>query len=881
MTFKNVFGAITRRRFIAMFAAGLGRGVFAGEQSTKEPNDTHDPPWATSEPDASADIANIFGTWFTDRFGLPAFRYTLNQDTDARAGYETSHGISRDHWHQVGNDRVLATVHNDSHVQLWYGERHSVWLTQWAPAARRYGAASGFLHITDGGSWSITHAALQNEPTYQRTFGCGYFEISCQLGSLEVIRTVFAPFGEHPALVTQWRVRNTGSTESSFELRERCFPHPLLVDVEHVSSFTQGLHTAYRFLPYEALHLSAKAQAVGVTIALDSAGKQHVELFLAAMDAETTMNYLPLGSQPSTGTAVEPPVLEAVTSRRLAPGQVLSWRVVCGYAEPEQTEASLAKIRADDLCWLAQSSDKWSQSLPSIEFPDADEIKRELAWGHYYLRSGATIAASISKRTLSQGSIYQYVWGTNASLRDPLQHALPMVYTYPKLARDVLVHTLAQQGPDGELPWGLVGVGSPWTPLHPSDLDLWLLWLAAEYVLATRDRGLLDELISDRAGIQLSVHARLALALDHLIMIVGTGSHDLLRILGGDWNDTIVLSLGTNADRAAQYGESTLNAAIAWFTLSRFAELARYMEDNDLRERSATFALRQRQALRQEWNGTSLTRGWIDQDTPLFEGELFLEPQAWALMGNALPLDQHRALADHLSEVLGHQSPVGTAWRAPFKPSGGTDVWYALNSVLALGYARLDKTLGWKEFRKNTLTAHAAAYPTCWYGVWSGPDSYYSDWGGVQAGKTWSSPVFSPGMIDYPIMNMHAHAQPIWTALQLCGVVPTATGFRIEPHLPHLRFTVRTELLDLDYQPGAIVGRLQRYEEAPMQIEIVEPSTDSWTAIVNGHQVPTDYVQGILRFTIPASSGRVVNWTIRGNTVWLPFLQSTDLAHQS
>ena len=62
--------------------------------------------------------SSIFGRWTIDRAGLPAYQYDLNQYADKRARYPNSEDIDRrDHWHQVGNDRVTALASNDGIVQ--------------------------------------------------------------------------------------------------------------------------------------------------------------------------------------------------------------------------------------------------------------------------------------------------------------------------------------------------------------------------------------------------------------------------------------------------------------------------------------------------------------------------------------------------------------------------------------------------------------------------------------------------------------------------------------------------------------------------------------------------------------------------------------------
>ena len=132
-----------------------------------------------------------------------------------------------------------------------------------------------------------------------------------------------------------------------------------------------------------------------------------------------------------------------------------------------------------------------ASSSPSKAIP---WVEREVRWHNYYLRSGFTYDDFFAEHIVSQGQVYQYCFGFQGAARDPLQHALPLVFGESRLAKEVLRYTLKSQGADGALPFAITGHGSimpiPWLP---SDLDLWLLWLASEYVLATRDTAFLEE----------------------------------------------------------------------------------------------------------------------------------------------------------------------------------------------------------------------------------------------------------------------------------------------------------------------------------------------------------------------------------------------------
>jgi hypothetical protein len=65
-----------------------------------------------------------FGEWTLDAQGLPAFRYRLDQYQDACAHYPNSENLNRrDHWHQLGNDRITALASNDGIIQLYLADR--------------------------------------------------------------------------------------------------------------------------------------------------------------------------------------------------------------------------------------------------------------------------------------------------------------------------------------------------------------------------------------------------------------------------------------------------------------------------------------------------------------------------------------------------------------------------------------------------------------------------------------------------------------------------------------------------------------------------------------------------------------------------------------
>jgi len=84
-----------------------------------------------------------FGHWTIDPAGLPAYAYEIDQYTDPRSRYPNTENLNRrDHWHQIGNDRITALASNDGTLQLYLGDRGGVYLNRFE--ARDYETAGDF-----------------------------------------------------------------------------------------------------------------------------------------------------------------------------------------------------------------------------------------------------------------------------------------------------------------------------------------------------------------------------------------------------------------------------------------------------------------------------------------------------------------------------------------------------------------------------------------------------------------------------------------------------------------------------------------------------------------------------------------------------------------
>ena len=473
------------------------------------------------------------------------------------------------------------------------------------------------------------------------------------------------------------------------------------------------------------------------------------------------------------------------------------------------------KYRASASTALKDSSQQWKKSGLHFSTESEPWVEREVAWNHYCLRSGLTYDNFFHQHVLSQASIYQYVMGFQGAARDPLQHVLPFLFSDPDMVKEVLRYTLKEVRPDGSLPYGIVGHGMPMptTSDSSSDMPMWLLWTVSEYVLATRDVRFLDSEIVPVYGQQerATVRALLARCYKHLIDDVRTGEHGLMRMLHDDWNDALVPAWvpQANLEEALARSESVLNSAMAAYVFDYYALLLTYAGDDD----HAVSLIRgkaeeHRSAVQKQWTGKWFRRAWLGPTQGwLGEKGLWIEPQPWAILGRATTEEQTPILVKAMDEQLRRTSPIGAiqlsespdritngVWKVELGTQVAGGIWPSLNQTLIWALAGIDGAMAWDEWKKNSFARHAEVYPEVWYGTWSGPDVLNSA-SSKHPGETTGGAPF--GWTDFPVLNMHTHACPLYSLAKLLGLEFTESGVLLAPRLPLNSFRFESPLLGL------------------------------------------------------------------------------------
>lgn len=800
--------------------------------------------------------------------------------------------------------------------------------------------------------------ALGEADTFERIFGIGYLRKTVRKNGYTVDQVVFAPFGDDPLLISQVTITNQtkkaanlrwieywGCQQYQFSHRAQVLAtisrgkrHPAELRREFATRFSHkfrslddhsGLVNEKEFLGYTSSDRSAwrMAQFLLATVARKTTGgalKPPVKeawledlnppaTFLVSLDAPAdgflTNETAFFGKDgvaapdglvvPLPGTLPDYVQGEALFLERrlsLAPGESRTIYFGYGYLpKGVELKSLLDKYRNNLPGTWKRSSEAWKLERISLEVPDEPWVRRELLWHNYYLRSNLTYDSFYQEHILSQGHVYQYVIGFQGAARDPLQHALPFVYSQPEIVKEVLRYTLKEILPDGEIPYGVTGHGMRMAvPFRPSDQELWLLWLASEYVLATRDTDFLDEklptfpLHGPKAG-RATIRELLARCYRHLTKVTGTGRHGLMRLSNGDWNDGAVVGFvpKDQHEDVRRHGESTLNAAFATYTLDMYARMLTFVGDNGLADETTKWAEGQRKAVHEQWTGKWFRRGWLNEKLGwIGENEMWLEPQPWAIIGNAANPEQAGQLVDSINALVRKPSPIGAmlmshTLKEIASPPGtltNAAVWPSINGTLVWALALVDGKMAWEEWKKNSLAYHAESYPDVWYGIWSGPDTYnssFSKYAGqtffdekaLQGGESESPLGSGVNWTDFPVMNMHPHAWPLYDVVKLIGAEFTPEGLILSPILPQDVYRFESPLLGLEKSKKGYSGWYAPLKAGAWQIRVCLPEQEhgGFTRLeVNGQAQPFQTsADGSIQFSGESAPGQPLRWSLR------------------
>ncbi len=813
----------------------------------------------------------VFGRWIVDEQGLPAFEYTLDERSDARARWTDSEGRERrDHFVMLGNDRVHFKAVNEGWVELFGSERGPTWLNRFSEPQRNLGG--GFSYVSeDGAVWTSAHRWAPAGSTSRRVFGVGYFETTTTHAGLSVRHRVFAPEGDAPVLVDEVTLVNHAAHARTLRHYEYWDVNRHQLSIEwvrtglaaapsdrgrdgHNERFTQAVRwdAAKKTL---VASMSPKPTETPVDRETPSGLDWYPpDVFLTALDAEVHAFHADQraffasgpperpaavaalgsgGELAPTSAAGQPACLVMRSDLTLAGGESKTLRFAYGYLpRGKSLDGVLGQVPAGA---FADSLARWKKRLVYADIPGRPLFHREAAWRTHLLLSHSGMSDYFGTHYTAQGSAYLYLHGADGAPRDQALFAAALAYVDPQLAKGNLRQVMSlADATTAEIAYSFTNFGQVdgASGLHdePSDLDLFLLFGLAEYLAATGDLAFLDERVPfypRGAGRPAFVgsdsvldHARAAF--HHLKNGVGLGAHGLIRLGDGDWSDGIVyedlspLAIA-NTERD---GESVPNSQMALVVLPLLAGQLEGVDASFATELRA-YAQQLAPAVKATFGSRWFARAWVknsigqsylkgnDQQSDGFRANFIdLEAQPWGVLADVVSAEQRERVLDEVDARLDAPSAIGPTMR-----EGGA-VWPAISQLMTWAWARHRRADAWRALDEQLYATHARVFPEQWLGVWAGPDGFESK----APGGTWASPV-TP-MTDFPVNNMNPEAMWLFGLVRAAGVEPSAGGLSITPSG---RYTVDLPLLRLEVEPGRVSGVYRAKNSGSLVLRVRTP----------------------------------------------------------
>jgi hypothetical protein len=784
----------------------------------------------------------------------------------------------------------------------------------------------GFGYVVDGDRVHSTRfedlpvgEALERQ---RRRFGVGYVETITTFDDLVVTRRVFAPDHFARALIVEVTVENVSGGSRQVGLVELWDANLYQVVEEHATSdllrpdLTEEIERRRRELAGEFEHTAsydpaARVATLATAAVAPAVGPDQVDqvdwhpetMYLAPIDQGEAPDAVWLhdgelwdGSSRPVPDAVagggdaearttdfsgqgQHGILSLRVPVRVPAGAAITRRFAFGY-QPAGTDlaGTLAALRARFGELRAETVASWRALMVWAAFPgleDAGALQRELAWASYQALAGVTYDQLRGLRVLGQGGSYKYIHGLDGAAGDLALLAEGLTLIDPQLARETLRYALSMQLDDGDrFAYATTGVGAlSDAGIHDQRSDAYFLLPAAiaRYVATARDGAFLDQQAEywPPGGAAGTV-------LDHLVRIrayatdqLGLGARGLPAMGTGDYADGI-LSLA-DEEATPSGSSSTFNAG---FVVQGFRLAADVVESRDpdlAAGYRADFDAQAAALTNEAWNGRWFERGFVDSGEPLAPELLFLEPQLFPILAGLVAPERTDELlgriAERLETDIGAMSIIDTAGTG----AGGTGqpqiggVWPVANAWLTEAYALRDPALAWSSLVRNTLFAHARAYPDLWYGTWTGPDSYN---GPDHERPGQADAHLATALTDYPAFNMHAHLGPLRALAAVLGIRGTRQGLRIDPKVPTAVYTVQWPRLTLASRSDSISGSVTPMTDGSIVMEVTIPapmSPHGVTVTVGANSVTTDFTRtgDVIRFVLTGRRNQPATWRIR------------------
>lgn len=708
---------------------------------------------------------NEIGNWMQDAEGLPCFNYVgkIPYTTSLPDGKKVK--LPDDPWFLLGNYQLTLFTHVSGEYELITGQRS--WGRVNQGAKPNSGANRSVLEILDNkgvmDSISLTgmNSPAADPSACKRIFGCGFAEYSYAYGDLSIKRNLSVkpsatPYDGTSAFLLTVTICNKGGYKMDLAYTEA-------VTANYEEIQYQTLPPESKKVKYTNSVFNDKSNHL-VGIKINSVADDPL-LFPTRESMSKYEGFPPtLFLQSVLGDAMllyDNNEIAARYSFSLQVGEKKVIRMIIGYsfdhgvssveniskelAVDTENEASSCKNAA-----VSVFAKDWMKVLPLFDKENDEKLRQEMVWHAYNLEAMATYSEYYKETKIPQGTIYDYDWGAHASARDNFQHALPLVYYNPQLARSVLRYMLKRTTPLGEI--RLIETGNGYASnerYFTSDQQLFFFLLLSEYLRVAKDYEFLKEeveyfpFVNQAKGTVLNFVENCFLFLRDEI---GTGTHGLVRLLNSDWNDAVYYIVKVPYNTVLFTGESHMNTAMA---ISILQNLIPELQNAGNRPKMESV----RQEIEKLCISMKLYRSSVldafmkdlgDRTFPrrmYFNGKaygddnMFLEPQGYTLMINELPVEWKKVLYNEMSgrvyegEKLGAREQQIPEFEDEHFDKGSREnggFWWALNGPVIMGVSQFDKAEAERLLKNMTFANYAESFPEYWSSYWSAADNVES-----------------------------------------------------------------------------------------------------------------------------------------------------------
>lgn len=420
----------------------------------------------------------------------------------------------------------------------------------------------------------------------------------------------------------------------------------------------------------------------------------------------------------------------------LQPGASITFDGAVGYGDGADAVPSLT---------LPEAQKQWQQILDpfQVEAPEP-WMEAECLWNAGQLLSFSSYDSVTKEYYIALGG---YGW-EKFSVREVSETSMILARTNWFLAASSLRFVAKTQLSSGDVPKLYNMRKDRTSEEYDSDNELWFVLGCAECVAATGNFGFLDEVCSFWDGGEGTVWEHLKKAFYWVRDEIGRGSHGLILMREGDWNDYLSL-MGAKGQ-----GESVMNSGMACRAFDTLSKLADRRGDKFFAQELEIYIGGMRRAVTAAFDTAWFRRGYADSGLPIGsyeEDRLFINAQSWTALGKCgTPEQRKQALLSAvekchtdiglmlMSRPYSSPAPDYISWCAiPAGEGENAGIWPQTVYWMVWALAEeglLDEALD--EWKCGTLRNHAHRFPGVPFGIFNGPDCFSSKWAGRREGRT-------------------------------------------------------------------------------------------------------------------------------------------------